>query len=320
MISIVIPCYNEEDVIPMLHERLHAAAEQWEEPFEVVLVDDGSSDRTWELIRDLHKRDERWRAISLARNFGHQTAVSAGIHFASDDAVIVMDADLQDPPEELHRFIQKWQEGYQVVYAIRTKRKENILKRASYKSFYRILSRIADIPIPLDSGDFCLMDRRVVNQIKAMPEKNRFVRGLRSWVGFRQIGVEYERDARAAGDVKYTVRRLINLAVDGLFSFSTAPLRLATWLGFLVSAAALFGVIFTILQRIFIDWFTAHGFPFVPGYYTTITIVLFLGGVQLVSLGVIGEYLGRVYEEVKRRPLWTIQERLGIEPDESRHS
>ncbi|HRU25030.1 MAG TPA: glycosyltransferase family 2 protein [Candidatus Latescibacteria bacterium] len=315
MISVVIPCYNEEEVLPQLFARLGAAAETWGEEYEVLLVDDGSRDTTWQLILEQHARDERWRGISFARNFGHQTAISAGIHYARGCAVILMDADLQDPPEQLHRFIAAWRDGNDVVYAIRATRKENILKRAAYKAFYRVLRSLASIEIPLDSGDFCLMDRKVVDVLKAMPERNRFVRGLRSWAGFRQTGLEYDRDARAAGEVKYTFRKLVKLALDGVVSFSTTPLRMATYLGFGVSIVALFGAAFTILQRIFVDWFTRIGFPYVPGFYTLFTGILFLGGVQLICLGIIGEYLGRIFDEVKGRPLWTIRETAGLGMD-----
>ncbi|HQE60859.1 MAG TPA: glycosyltransferase family 2 protein [Candidatus Latescibacteria bacterium] len=315
MISVVIPCYNEEEVLPQLFARLGAAAETWGEEYEILLVDDGSRDATWQLILEQHARDERWRGISFARNFGHQTAISAGIHYARGCAVILMDADLQDPPEQLHRFISAWKDGNEVVYAIRATRKENILKRAAYKAFYRVLRRLASIEIPLDSGDFCLMDRKVVDVLNAMPERNRFVRGLRSWAGFRQLGLEYNRDARAAGEVKYTLRKLIKLALDGVVSFSTTPLRMATYLGFVVSFFALLGAAVTILQRIFVEWFTRMGFPYVPGFYALFTGMLFLGGVQLISLGIIGEYLGRIFDEVKGRPLWTIRETAGLEMD-----
>ncbi|HRS96417.1 MAG TPA: glycosyltransferase family 2 protein [Candidatus Latescibacteria bacterium] len=315
MISVVIPCYNEEEVLPQLFARLGAAAETWGEEYEILLVDDGSRDATWQLILEQHARDERWRGISFARNFGHQTAISAGIHYARGCAVILMDADLQDPPEQLHRFIAAWRDGNDVVYAIRATRKENILKRAAYKAFYRVLRRLASIEIPLDSGDFCLMDRKVVDVLNAMPERNRFVRGLRSWAGFRQLGLEYNRDARAAGEVKYTLRKLIKLALDGVVSFSTTPLRMATYLGFVVSFFALLGAAVTILQRIFVEWFTRIGFPYVPGFYALFTSMLFLGGVQLISLGIIGEYLGRIFDEVKGRPLWTIRETAGLEMD-----
>jgi len=228
MISVVVPCYNEEAVLPELRERLTAAAEAWDDTYEIIAVDDGSRDRTFELLAEYHASDPRWKAIRFARNFGHQTAVSAGICHAAGDCVIVIDADLQDPPEQLHRFIAKWREGYEVVYGVRRKRKEGVLKRACYKMFYRLLGRCAQIEIPHDAGDFCAMDRAVVDLLNAMPERNRFVRGLRSWIGFRQVGLEYERDARAAGKTKYTPAKLVRLALDGLVSFSAAPLRLAT--------------------------------------------------------------------------------------------
>lgn len=310
MISVVIPCYNEDAVLPLLYERLTAAAESWDEPFEVLLVDDGSRPVTWELIRKIVERDQRWKALRFARNFGHQVAVSAGLAHTTGDAVIVMDADLQDPPEELHRLIAQWREGFEVVYAVRRKRKEGLLKRAMYYSFYRLLDRLTETPIPLDAGDFCLMDRKVVNLLRAMPERNRFVRGLRAWVGFRQVGVEYERHARAGGTPQYTLRKLIRLASDGVVSFSSAPLRLATRLGCIVSVVAFLGTVFTLLQRLFSTWFA--GIP-ASGYATIVMAILFLGGVQLLCLGIIGEYIGRIYDEVKGRPKWIVWESLGID-------
>jgi dolichol-phosphate mannosyltransferase len=313
LISVVIPCYNEEVVLEDLYQRLSAAAETWKEKLEVVLVDDGSTDATWEKMEDIHRRDERWRIVRFSRNFGHQTAVSAGLQYATGDAVIVMDADLQDPPEELHRFIAKWREGYEVVYAIRKQRKESLFKRAAYKGFYRLLSSLSRHDIPLDSGDFCLMDRTVVDLINQMPEKNRFVRGLRAWAGFRQTGVEYERHERAEGEPKYTFSKLMKLAIDGIFSFSTAPLRLATFFGLLVSAVAFLGIGFTVAQRLFSDWFAQFGLAPVPGYATIVISVLFIGGVQLVCLGIVGEYVGRIYDETKRRPAWIVQDEKGWE-------
>lgn len=313
LISVVIPCFNEEAVLEELYRRLSSAAEEWEEAVEVVLVDDGSTDGTWSEMEKIHQYDPRWRMVRFARNFGHQTAVSAGLRYASGDAVIVMDADLQDPPEELHRFITKWKEGYEVVYAIRKQRKENVLKRAAYKGFYRLLSGLSDQDIPLDSGDFCLMDRTVVDLINQMPEKNRFVRGLRAWAGFRQTGVEYERHARAKGDPKYTVSKLMKLAIDGIFSFSAAPLRLATFLGLFVSAVAFLGAGFTLAQGLFPDWFAQFGLSPAPGYATTVISILFLGGVQLVCIGIVGEYVGRIYDETKRRPAWIVRDEKGWE-------
>ncbi len=318
MISVVSPCFNEGEILSELHARLTAAAENWSEPFEILLVDDGSNEETWRLACEIHGRDPRWKLIRLARNFGQQTAISAGIHYARGDCVIIIDSDLQDPPEELHRFIAKWREGYQVVYGIRTKRKENVLRKLCYTMFYRILGKLADIDIPKDSGDFCLLDRTIVDILKAMPERNRFIRGLRSWVGFRQIGIEYERDARAAGEAKYTFPKLVRLALDGIFSFSTLPLKVATYLGFLVSLAALFGLVFVLLRRVFSGWFVHAGSMSASGAAAIIISILFLGGVQLICLGILGEYLGRIYDEVKGRPLWTVRETLGIEERSNR--
>ena len=312
MISLLIPCHNESPVLEALFARVSRAAQAAGEDYEVLLVDDGSTDDSWERIRALHVRDPRWKAIRLARNFGHQAAVTAALRHARGDAVMILDADLQDPPEELARFLAKWREGYEVVYAIRRKRKEGVLLRACYALFYRGLGRLADISIPHDSGDFCLIDRKVVDVINAMPEHNRFVRGLRAWAGHRQIGLPYERAARAAGEASYTVGKLLRLAVDGVFSFSIAPLRLATWLGLAASAFALAAAVFTLFQRIFVDYFRSIGNALPPGFATTIIAIFFLGGVQLICLGVIGEYIGRIYEEVKNRPLWVEMERLGL--------
>jgi len=313
LVSVVIPCFNEEEVLGDLYQRLSEAARSWEEALEVVLVDDGSTDATWEKMEDIHRQDDRWRIVRFSRNFGHQTAVSAGLQYATGDAVIVMDADLQDPPEELHRFISKWHEGYEVVYAIRKQRKEGLFKRVAYKGFYRLLSKLSNHDIPLDSGDFCLMDRTVVDLINQMPERNRFVRGLRAWAGFRQTEVEYERQARAKGEPKYTFSKLMKLAIDGIFSFSATPLRLATFLGLLVSAVAFLGIGFTLAQRLFSNWFAQFGLSPVPGYATIVISILFIGGVQLVCIGLVGEYVGRIYDETKRRPAWIVQEEKGWE-------
>lgn len=314
-ISIVIPCYNEQEVLPQLFARVDAALGSLSDTWDVVCVDDGSNDDTWKLLAQQSSRDTRWKALRFARNFGHQAAVSAGIFHTTGDVIVVMDADLQDPPEELPRFLDRWREGYQVVYAVRTKRKENLIKRLLYWGFYRLLSKIAVNPIPLDTGDFCVMDRCVVDVLKQMPERNRFVRGLRAWAGFRQIGVPYERQSRAAGGVKYSMNMLLRLALDGLFSFSTLPLRLATYFGLTVSGITFLGVIFTLAQRIFSTFFSRIGLGPVPGFATIMISILFLAGVQLICIGILGEYLGRIYDEVKRRPQWIIAEAAGVKPE-----
>ena len=318
MISIVLPCYNENETLDELQRRINLAGQAWNEPFEVILVDDGSQESTWLKIVSLCDSDPRWRAIRFSRNFGHQTAVSAGIANAIGDAVVVMDSDLQDPPEVVSNFIEHWREGYQVVYGVRRKRKEGWFKRASYFTFYRLLANLAERDIPLDAGDFCLMDRCVVDTLNQMPERKRFVRGLRAWAGFRQIGVAYERHARAGGEPKYSIRDLFALAFDGLLAFSTKPLRMASYFGLLVSSVAFLGVIFTLVQRIFAESFGAIGLPPAPGFATIVISILFLGGVQLISLGVLGEYIGRIYEEIKGRPKWVIQETVGAQEQQRR--
>jgi len=274
--------------------------------FEIMFVDDGSRDGSAEILDSFCSRDSRLRVIHFSRNFGHQAALQAGLDAASGDAVILMDADLQDPPEVLHQFIEKWRQGYDVVYAVRRKRKENWLKRAAYSIFYRSMKVIAEIDVPLDVGDFCLMDRRVVDMLVTLRERHRFLRGLRSWVGFRQIGIEYQRDARLAGAPKYTLRKLVSLALSGYIGFSSMPLRAAAWLGFL-SAAAGFSIGIWVLVRTLIE------LPSPPrGWASTMSVILFVGGVQLFVLGIIGEYLGRVYDEVRNRPLYVVRSRAGF--------
>jgi glycosyltransferase involved in cell wall biosynthesis len=311
--SVVVPCFNEELVLPRLFERLSAAAKTWGMDYEVICVDDGSRDRTWELLKAQYRVDSHWRCLSLARNFGHQAAVSAGLCFATGDAVIVIDADLQDPPEEVSRLIEKWRQGNDVVYAIRQKRKEGVLKKFSYWLFYRLMAGLVSFELPLDAGDFCLMDRRVVETLNHMPERNRFVRGMRAWAGFKQTGIACERQVRAAGVPKYTARKLFKLAWDGIFAFSTFPLTVASYLGLLISTFSGLGILFTLVQRIFARWFKEIGLAPVPGFATIVISILFLGGVQLLCLGILGEYIGRIYDEVKRRPIWVAREFCGIE-------
>ena len=313
-ISVIIPCYNEEEVLHELFSRMTESAENWKMEWEVICVDDGSKDRTWELLAEQHGKDSRWKAISFSRNFGHQTAVSAGLCHTTGDAVIVIDADLQDPPEELHRFIKKWQEGYDIVYAVRQHRKEGIIKKSCYWAFYRVMSILVEFELPLDSGDFCIMDRKVVDVLNSMPERNRFVRGLRAWAGFKQTGLTYERQVRAKGTPKYNFRKLRRLAIDGIVSFSTVPLAFASHVGFWISLLSFLGMVFTFFQRIFRSFFESIGIGPVPGFTTIVISILFLGGIQLIFLGILGQYIGRIYDEVKRRPQWIIKQTLGIPP------
>jgi len=305
-ISIVVPVFNEEDALPELHARLTDVLAPLETPYELVLVDDGSTDRTVEVLHQLHVGDSRVKFIRLARNFGHQAALTAGLAHASGQAVIVMDADLQDPPEVIPKLLARWQEGFEVVYAIRRHRKESLPKRLAYATFYRLLSWVASLRMPLDTGDFCLMDRRVVEQLNALPERNRFLRGLRSWVGFRQTGVEYERQRRYAGQTKYDFFRLMRLALDGLVSFSYLPLRVASSIGILTSVGSLMVGLYYFLLRLL-----GHREPI--GFAAVVISVLFLGGVQLVTIGIMGEYVGRIFDEVKSRPVYIAREKEGFD-------
>lgn len=309
MISIVIPIFNEEENLQNLYTRLTAAAPSWGEDYEIVLVDDGSRDSSLTMMRVMAEKDAHVRVVKLSRNFGHQPAISAGIKTAKGDAIVIMDGDLQDPPEELNRFLDKWREGYEVVYAIRTKRKEGFFKKIAYSTFYRILAWISDIEIPLDSGDFCVMDRKVVNVlVHEMPEQLRFVRGMRAFAGFKQVGVTYERAERAAGEVKYTFKKLVQLALDGLFGFSSFPLRLATYMGFIISIPSFFLGIFFVLHRLIGFKVFGHAPEETPGTASLAVGMYFLGGVILIILGILGEYIGRIYIEVKKRPFFVIDE------------
>lgn len=307
--SIVMPVFNEQENLPELHRRLTDVMKSLNETYELVFVDDGSRDKSREMIRQLNQTDPCCKLAGLSRNFGHQRAVSAGLALSNGQAVIVMDSDLQDAPEVIPDFIAKWKEGYQVVYAIRRTRKEGFFKQLAYKTFYRILKATSDTDIPLDSGDFSLMDRRVVNLIKRLPEKTRFVRGLRAWVGFNQIGIPVDRDERFQGKPKYNLRQLMFLALSGLMSFSVLPLRFATALGVLVSTLSLLSVVVVILVRIFTNWS-------LPGFAATASILLFLGGVQLLTIGVLGEYIGKIFDEVKDRPLFILSETIGLSEDQ----
>jgi dolichol-phosphate mannosyltransferase len=311
LVSVVVPCFNEEEVLPVFFERMTLAAQQWNAEYEVICVDDGSEDGSWKRVCEQSRLDPRWRGLQLARNFGHQAAVTAGLEFASGDAVVIIDADLQDPPEEVSRLIREWRAGFEVVLAIRSKRKDPILKRFLAWNFYRVLTRFSVLPLTPDCGDFCLLDRKVAEVMRELPERNRYLRGLRVWCGFRQTSILYEREARAAGKPQYTFRRSLELALNGLLSFSGAPLRLATHLGLLVSSFAFLGVVFTLAQKIFASQFARLGLAPGPGFPTIVISILFLGGVQLICLGILGEYIGRIYEEVKGRPVWLARDSCG---------
>jgi polyisoprenyl-phosphate glycosyltransferase len=312
MISVVIPIYNEAAGIQALYERLAKCSESWGEDFEIVLVNDGSRDRTEELCEALVRQDPRLKLVSFTRNFGHQAAVTAGLCYSSGDIVAVIDADLQDPPEELVRFIKKCREGYDVVYAIRRKRKEGFLKRLGYWCYYRFLAFLADIEIPLDTGDFCVMSRRVVASLNALPERNRFIRGLRVWLGYRQIGLEYERDARQFGVPKYTLAKLVTLATDGLINFSFKPLRIAMLLGLLVGTGAFLLGLFVLYQYITDTTIFGYNPRQARGWTSIIISLLFLSSSQLIGIGIIGEYLGRLYNEMKGRPNYLVDKVTGF--------
>lgn len=300
-VSLVIPLYNEEKVFHLLIERLGRLMEALPYRIEVVLIDDGSKDATPLLMREVALQNASYKAVFLSRNFGHQLAVSAGMaHVSGEKAVMILDGDLQDPPELIHRFYEKILEGYEVVYAIRKKRKENVLKRTAYWAFYRLLNSISNIDIPLDSGDFCMISRRVNDLMVAMPERSRFLRGMRTWLGFKQIGLPYERDARQAGEAKYNFKMLFRLAYDGIYNFSEIPLRLITKLGiFAISLSLLYLIIVIILKLM--------GADIPPGFATLIVAISLFSGVQLVSLGIIGEYVSRIYMQVKGRPSFVVQ-------------
>lgn len=307
--SFIVPIYNEQETIPQLYSRISAVMDRMDSAVELILVNDGSRDNSLQMMRELHQQDRRVCYLSLARNFGHQVAVTAGLNFIRGQVVVILDADLQDPPELIPEMVEKWRQGYQVVYAQRIQRRqEGWFKRFTAYVFYRLLKRLADIDIPTDTGDFCLMDRQVVEVLNAMPERNRYIRGLRSWIGFRQTAIRFEREPRFAGEVKYTFRKSFALAINGLVSFSKVPLRISTYVGLLSAAIALFMALLVLYWR-----FLEPNSP-VTGLTTIIVAIFFLGAVQLVSIGILGEYIGRIYEEVKGRPLYTLAEIGGFTP------
>ncbi len=300
--SIIAPVFNETGCLDALYERVSEVMDSTNESWELVLVDDGSTDGSTDMIRDLAKKDKRVRPVIFARNFGHQIAVTAGLDYSRGDAVVIIDADLQDPPEVILDLIAKWREGYQVVYAQRTEREgESWFKLATASLFYRTIYRITDVKIPLDTGDFRLLDRKVVNVMNSMRERHRFLRGMSAWVGFKSIGVPYKRASRFAGKTKYPLKKMLKLALNAITSFSYMPLQLATWVGFISAGISIIAIPVVIILRLV-------GSQFFYGQATTLIAVLFLGGVQLISLGILGEYVGRIYDEAKGRPLYITSE------------
>ncbi|HEX9797481.1 MAG TPA: glycosyltransferase family 2 protein [Anaerolineales bacterium] len=301
-ISVIAPIYNEVDSIPELHRRVRQVMDGLDEPWELILVDDGSTDGSTDRIRHLAKTDSHLRPVIFARNFGHQIAVTAGLDYSRGQAVVIIDADLQDPPEIITDLVAKWRQGYEVVYAVRRDRKgETWFKRVTASLFYRLIYRITDVDIPLDTGDFRLLDRQVVDALGRMRERHRFLRGMSSWVGYTQVGVAYDRDARFAGETKYNLRKMTGFALNAVTSFSYFPLQLATYFGFACAAISAIAIPIVIVLRLM-------GNQAFFGQATTLIAVLFLGGVQLISLGILGEYLGRLYDEAKGRPLYIVRQ------------
>jgi glycosyltransferase involved in cell wall biosynthesis len=311
LLSIIVPCYNEEAVLLATHERLTSVLSRMDDvEFEIIYIDDGSRDQTPQLLTKLQASDPHVRVLQLSRNFGHQIAVTAGLEQVAADAVVIIDADLQDPPEVIPEMVTLWRQGYHVVYGNRVAREgESKFKLWTAKVFYRLINVLSETKIPVDTGDFRLLDRKVVDALLAMPERGRFLRGMVSWIGFRQIGVPYQRHGRSAGTSKYPLLKMIRFAMDGVASFSVAPLKLASWIGLLTICLAIAGIVVAIVDRLFGLYDLRLG----RGWASLFVAVLFMGGVQLLSLGIIGEYLSRIYTEVKRRPLYVVQERLGFD-------
>ncbi len=310
LISIIVPCFDEEEVLPETLARLDALASARPDcAFEFIFVDDGSRDDTGRILREAAENDDRLRIVMFSRNFGQQIAVTAGIDVARGDAVVLMDSDLQDPPETVIQMIDRWHEGYDVVYGTRMSRKgDDWFKRSSARGFSRVINYLSEIPIPEDTGDFRLMSRPVVEVLKLMPERHRFLRGMVAWTGFRQTALPYDRPERFAGKTKYPLRKMMRYAFDGLLSFSIKPLQISIALGLLAAGLAVLGILYALVMRFFTS-------VWVEGWTALMMAVLFLGGVQLVSLGIMGEYVGRIYREVQRRPLYVVREMVGFDDD-----
>ena len=305
-LSLVLPIYNEEEVIPELHQRLQEFLKELALDAEVVFVNDGSRDRSMELLREITKDEPRYKVLSFARNFGHQTAITAGVDYARGKAVVVMDADLQDPPAVVLEMVAQWREGYDVVYGKRrTRAGETWFKLFTAKWFYRVFAAMIPIEVPLDTGDFRLMSRRVVLALRELRETHRFVRGMVSWVGFKQTAVLYDRPGRFAGETKYPLRKMLRFAIDGITSFSVLPLRFATYLGMIISLLSVLYAVWAMVAHFFFD-------ATLPGWTATVVLISLLSDVQLLMIGILGEYVGRIYEEVKRRPLYVVGDRVNL--------
>jgi dolichol-phosphate mannosyltransferase len=304
--SIIVPLYNEEEVIEELYKRLKRVMDSCEEPYEVIFVDDGSKDKTYEKVKVICNEDNSFKLVKFSRNFGHQAAITAGMNTSVGKAVIVIDADLQDPPEIILKMIEKWKEGYEVVYGKRVKRNgESLFKKLSAKMFYRTLNSLTSVKIPVDTGDFRLIDRKVCDELNALPERNRYIRGLVSWLGFKQTAVEFVREGRFAGETKYPLKKMLKFAADAITAFSYKPLKLASYFGTLISILSFVYLIVVIYQKLFTDLT-------VSGWASIIACSIFFNGIILIMLGIIGEYIGRIYEEAKGRPLYIVRETIGI--------
>lgn len=300
--SVVVPVYNEENVLPEMYARLHSVMENLGQPYEIIFVNDGSSDKTFSILNELCEHDRNIRVIDFAKNFGHQTAITAGMDYSDGEAIIVIDADLQDPPEVIPLMIERWHEGYDVVYGKREERKgETFFKKLSASLFYRLMRKMTDVDIPVDTGDFRLIDRKVCNALKTIKERNRYIRGIISWLGFRQVGVEFCREKRFAGETKYPFKKMLKFAFDAITSFSFKPLKLSSYLGMLLSFCSFLYLLFVVYQKLFTD-------RTVTGWASSMVVNLFFNGIVLMMLGIAGEYIGRIYDETKGRPLYVVRQ------------
>jgi len=311
LISVIVPMYNEEAVIPATYSRLKEVLDGLKENYEIIFINDGSRDRTRDMLMEICEKDKTVKLIDFARNFGHQVAITAGMDYAAGECMVIIDGDLQDPPELIPKMMELWRQGYDVVYGKRISRQgETIFKKVTAKIFYRLLRSLTDVNIPVDTGDFRLIDRRVCEALKQLPERSRYVRGLMSWVGFKQTPIEFERSERYTGETKYPLKKMLKLAMDGIMSFSYKPLKLSSWLGSLLSVFSFVYLIIVLLQKIFFPESAQSGWA------SLIAVSLFFNGITLLMLGIIGEYIGRIYDEAKGRPLYIISELKNMEDRE----